>query len=326
MFLFPDLCRSPKLGADLRALWQLTRFMREQQYDIVHTHNAKAGILGRIAAHWAATPIILHTFHLLSWQDAMTTERSFKAQLSAGAKGRIFFFLEKYAATLSDKIVTVCQENRQEATAAQLAPADKIMTIYSGIDVEHLRSDVDRATVCARFGLDPDRPIVGMIGRLSPQKAPLDFVQAAKLVLQSNPDVQFILVGDGPLTPEVAAAIGAESRIKMLGYRNDVPEILRILDIFALASLWEGLGRAMTEAMLMAIPVVATAVNGIPELVKHGETGLLSPPQAPAQLAANLVRLLDNPIEAQSMGQSGPSARGAPIWRQPNDYTDRASL
>jgi glycosyltransferase involved in cell wall biosynthesis len=142
-----------------------------------------------------------------------------------------------------------------------------------------------------------------MIGRLSPQKAPLDFVEAAKLVLKSNPTVQFILVGDGPLTTDVEAAIGTESRIKMLGYRNDVPDILRILDIFALASLWEGLGRAMTEAMLMGIPVVATAVNGIPELVTHGETGLLSPPQSPAQLAKNLVRLLDNPQEAQRMSQ-----------------------
>lgn len=324
-FLFPELYRAPDPLADLRTLRRLTKFMREQQYDIVHTHNAKAGILGRIAAHWAATPIVLHTFHLLSWQDAMTTEAGLWPQVSAALKGRFYFYLEQYAATLSDRIVTVCQENRQEAIAAGLAPAEKVMTIYSGIDVEGLQSDAERAAVCADLGLDPQQPIVGMIGRLSPQKAPLDFVQAAKAVLQQQPNVQFILVGDGPLAAEVAAAIGGESRIRMLGYRNDVPAILRVLDLFALASLWEGLGRAMTEAMLMGIPVVATAVNGIPELVTHGETGLLAPPHAPDQLAANLLYLLNNPSEAKRMSEQA-KARVAPQFGAEQMITQIADL
>lgn len=301
--LFPDLCRDPKPGADLRALYQLTRFMRKERYDIVHTHNAKAGILGRLAARWAATPNIVHTFHLLSWQDAMTTDTTATAQFSAKLKSQFYLALEKYAASFSDKIVTVCQENRQHAIAAQLAPIDKIMTIYSGIDALKFQPNQDRHTICADLDLDPDQPIIGMIGRLSPQKAPLDFVQAAKLVLQSCPNAQFIMVGDGPLLDEVSHSIGAESRIKLLGYRNDIPDILSILDIFALSSLWEGLGRALTEAMFVGIPVVATAVNGIPELVRHGETGLLSPPGAPAALAENMLTMITNPDAAAMMSK-----------------------
>jgi glycosyltransferase involved in cell wall biosynthesis len=121
--------------------------------------------------------------------------------------------------------------------------------------------------------------------------------------LQQVPDAQFIMVGDGPLAFEVQQAIGDEQRIKVLGYRDDVPEILSILDVFALSSLFEGLGRALTEAMLMGIPVVVTAVDGMPELVTHTKTGLLSPPQNPAQLAENIIWMLEHPEGAYRMGQ-----------------------
>jgi glycosyltransferase involved in cell wall biosynthesis len=111
------------------------------------------------------------------------------------------------------------------------------------------------------------------------------------------------MVGDGPLALEVAKAIGAEQRIRMLGFRDNVPEILNVLDIFVLSSLWEGLGRALTEAMAMSLPVAATNVNGVPELVTHGKTGVLSPPREPAQLATNIVWLLDHPSEAREISE-----------------------
>jgi glycosyltransferase involved in cell wall biosynthesis len=152
--------------------------------------------------------------------------------------------------------------------------------------------------------LSPNLPIIGTIGRLSIQKAPLDFITAAKIVLQQKPDVQFIMIGDGPLASEVDQAIGDEQRIKLFGYRDDVPEILSILDMFVISSLWEGLGRALTEAMLVGVPVAATAVNGVPELVIHKETGLLSPPGDPARLAENITWSLDHPDEVQTMKQS----------------------
>jgi glycosyltransferase involved in cell wall biosynthesis len=111
------------------------------------------------------------------------------------------------------------------------------------------------------------------------------------------------MVGDGPMAAEVHQAIGDEQRIKVLGYRDDVPEIYAILDIFVLSSLCEGLGRALTEALSVGVPVAATAVNGIPELVIHGETGLLSPPRDPAHIAQNILWLLDHPEEAKVMSR-----------------------
>lgn len=304
-YLFPDLHRDPRPLADMRVLNKLTAFIKEQGYDIVHTHNATAGILGRLAARRARTPIVIHSMHLLSWQDASPQGAAPWQKAAAAAKRQLYFQLERYAASLSDAVIMVCESNRQEAIAAGLAPPEKIATIYSGIDQTRFDVKVERAAKCRELGLDPRRPIVGMIGRLSAQKAPLDFVQAAKEALQARPDAQFIMVGDGPLAAEVAQAVGDESRIKVLGYRDDVPELYTILDIFALSSLWEGLGRALTEAMIMGLPVAATAVNGIPELVKHQQTGLLSPPSQPARLAENIVWLLEHPADARRMGLRG---------------------
>jgi glycosyltransferase involved in cell wall biosynthesis len=304
-FLFPDLHRDPRPLADVRVLNQLTTFIKEHNYDIVHTHNATAGILGRIAARRARVPIIIHSMHLLSWQDAIPMGASPWQKATAAAKRQLYLQLERYAASLSDMVITVCESNRQEAIAAHLAPAEKIATIYSGIDLSRFQVKVDRVAKCRALGLDPNRPIVGTIGRLSAQKAPLDFVQAAKRALQERPDLQFLMIGDGPLAAVVAQAIGDEQRIQVLGYRDDVPELYAILDVFALASLWEGLGRALTEAMIMGLPIAATAVNGIPELVHHQQTGLLSAPHHPAQLAENIMWLLNHPEEARRMGQCG---------------------
>lgn len=304
-FLFPDLYRDPRPLADLRLLWQLTRFLKTQQYDIVHTHNAKAGVIGRIAAWLAGTPIVLHTMHLLSWQDMEGARNTPLQRAKATVKEYLYLQLERFSAWLSDRVVTVSQLNREEAFKAGLAPAEKLVTIYSGIEYDRFRVQVDKAQKCQSLGLNPAQPIIGMIGRLSPQKAPLDFVAAARHVLQQRPDAQFLMVGDGPQADEVQAAVANESRIKVLGYREDVPELLAILDVFALSSLWEGLGRALTEAMSVGLAVATTAVNGVPELVQHGETGLLSPPGEPQKLAENILRLINQPEEARVMARRG---------------------
>ncbi|MGH7599239.1 MAG: glycosyltransferase family 4 protein [bacterium] len=304
LFIFPDLLRPIHFQRDIRALHQLTDFIREQNYQIVHTHCAKAGVLGRIAARRAEAPIVIHTYHSFGWQVAHAFHSSVWKNYLSSAKKWLYVLVERYGASLSDALIAVAELGKREAIGYNLAPPEKFTTIYSGIDLDRFNTrSAGRNKLCRSLGLDPDRPIVGTVGRLSIQKAPLDFVSAAKSILQNKPEVQFIIVGDGPLAPKVAKAIGAEQRIKMLGFRNNVPEILGVLDIFVLSSLWEGLGRALTEAMAMTLPVVATNVNGVPELVTHGKTGMLSPPREPAQLAANVMWLLDHPNEAREMSE-----------------------
>jgi glycosyltransferase involved in cell wall biosynthesis len=302
-FLFPDLRRSVDPRVDWRALNQITAFLRENKYHIVHTHSAKAGTLGRIAARRAKVPLIIHTFHSFGWQVARTSNSRPWQVYTSSIKEWFYVLMERYAASLCDGLVTVSELNKQEAINVNLAPPGKFTTIYSGIDMNRFKVNVDRIEKCHGLGLLPNLPIVGTIGRLSTQKAPLDFVAAAKIVLQQKPDVQFIMVGDGPLASQVRQAIGDEQRIKLFGYRDDVPEVLSILDLFVLSSLWEGLGRALTEAMIVGVPVVATAVDGVPELVTHQQTGLLSPPGVPARLAENILWMLDHPEETQRMSQ-----------------------
>ena len=300
---FPDLRRAVQPSTDMRALNQITSFLRERQYHVVHTHSAKAGTLGRIAARRAKVPVVIHTFHSFGWQVARTAHTR-PWQSTTSSIGRWFYVLiERYAASASDALITVSELNRQVAIDTHLAPSEKLTTIYSGIDLSRFTVNGARIEKCHRLGLAPDCPIVGTVGRLSKQKAPLDFVAAAKLVLRQKPGVQFIMVGDGPLVEEVRQAIGNEHRIRLLGQRDDVPEILSVLDLFVLSSLWEGLGRALTEAMIVGVPIAATAVDGVPELVTHHETGLLSPPGDPARLAENTLWLLDHAEEAQRMSE-----------------------
>ncbi len=306
-FIIPDLCRSIQPKADMRALNHLTEFISRQNYHIVHTHCAKAGTLGRIAARRAKVPIIIHTFHCFGWKVARTVYTRPWQPYTSFIKKQFYILIERYAASLSDALITVSELNKQEAIEKKLAPSEKFTNIYSGIDFSRFEVNGDRIQKCQSLGVSPDRSIIGTIGRLSIQKAPLDFIAAAKIVLQQKPHVQFIMIGDGPLASEVQRAIGDEQRIKVLGYRDDVPEILSVLDMFVLSSLWEGLGRALTEAMFVGVPVAATAVDGVPQLVTHLQTGLLSPPGDSAHLAKNIVWLLDNPLEAQRMTKNAKS-------------------
>ncbi len=300
-----DLSRQVDGRRDLRALRSLTRLMRERRFDLVHTHGAKAGVVGRVAARRAGVPVILHTCHAFGWQVERVPRGSLARKAAAAARSRIFLGLERYASSFSDCIVTVAEQNRRQAIEAGLAPPDKIQTIYSGIDLDRFRVVASHSGVCQDFELDPHRPIVGFVGRLCLQKAPLDFLRAAHKVLAERPETQFIIVGGGPMAESVARATRGDPRIKIIGFTDRVPDLLSVLSVLGMSSLWEGLGRAVTEALIAGVPVAATAVDGVPEIVRHGVTGLLSAPGAPDELAANIGWLLENPRAARAMARAG---------------------
>ncbi len=147
--------------------------------------------------------MVVHTCHAFGCQVARSPGSSRLRLPTSSLKAQVFTLLERYAGRLSDRIITVCDENKKQAIEQRLAAPQNIVTIYSGIDLSHFEIQVERQQVCQELQLDPQRPHVGFVGRLAEQKAPLDFVAAAKQVLVQRPDAQFVMAGDGPLVDQV---------------------------------------------------------------------------------------------------------------------------
>jgi glycosyltransferase involved in cell wall biosynthesis len=299
----PALVREIRPAKDLLAVVRLARFIRRSRYAIVHTHSSKAGVLGRWAAWLAGTPIIVHTVH--GWGHH---ERQHPLAR------RFYILLEQVTQRITDKLIVVSPRNIEKGLADGIATPAKYVTIRSGIELDRFRRPArPREAVRAELGIPLDAPVVGTVTRLSPQKAPLDFVTAAAQVAASRPNAHFVVVGDGPLRAEVesrVAAAGLAGRFHLTGLRRDVPDLLHSFDVFALTSLWEGLPRVLIQAMAAGLPVVATAVDGSAEAVEDGVNGLLTPPGDPQALAAALLRLLGDPALAAQMGAAGQERAG----------------
>lgn len=289
----PNLVNPINPLLDAQALGAIVGLLRQEKYDLIHTHSSKAGILGRIAAKIVGVPVV-HTIHGFSFHDFMPWWQR-----------QIYINLEKAMQPLTDFTVTVSELNRQQGASLGILDLSKSQTVYSGIDFNKLDIPTDIEAMKVALGIPPGWRSILMVGRLDPQKAPQYLIAAFAQVLEYCPQTILLLVGEGEQQSQLeaqAAELGIASQVKFLGFREDIPAILQTADIFALSSLWEGLGRAMTEAMLLAKPVVVPDIYGIPEIVHHQETGLLFPPKDVPQLAKHLVFLLQNPTKAAQLG------------------------
>jgi len=281
---------------DMIAFWKIYKLIKNGAYTIVHTHSSKPGVLGRIAAKLARVPIIIHTIHGFPFHDFMNS-----------ATKQFYIIIERFLSRISDKIVTVSKLNLEKAVDLRLEKRRKFVNIYSGIDFDKFDVKIDAERKKNELGILNGEKIVGMVGRLSEQKAPTDFVKAIPEVLKAHDDVRFIIVGDGELkekTLDLSKKLNVDSKLMVLGFREDVPELLQTFDVFVLTSLWEGLGRSLTEAMYTGRSVVATNVEGVPELVKPGKTGLLVEPRDVQAIAKGIIHLLDDEKSAGKMGKA----------------------
>jgi len=282
--LLPCLKHPISPPSDLRAVLRLRAHFKARRIDLVHTHSSKAGILGRAAARLAGVPVVVHTIHGWSFNP---TQPAWMRSAFAG--------LERWAAASTDRLIAVSAANRTAGLRRRIGDAAKYVVLHSGIDVEGFRHpERSREEVRKSLGYDEGVTVVGGIACLKPQKAPLDFVRAAGAAHAQDPSLRFFLAGDGELRPRVEALIaelGLRDVVQLLGWRRDVPDLLAAMDLFLLTSLFEGLPRAVLQAMAAGVPVVATAVDGTPEAVTDGETGLLVPPGRPELAARRLLEL-----------------------------------
>jgi glycosyltransferase involved in cell wall biosynthesis len=296
--LVPQLSREINPIRDLVALFKMMAYIRKERFDVVHTNSSKAGILGRLAARWAGVPVIVHTAHGWAHHNYMNKWRR-----------KFFIMLERIAEKSTDKIVAVSELNVKKALNDKIGRQGKYCIIRSGIDIEKFtRYGIDVDKEKRKWKIDPSDKVVGSVTRLFDQKSPGDFIRMANEILKNNGRVSFLLVGDGPLRREIEAMIsehGISEKVVLTGFRNDIPELLSIMDVFVLTSLWEGLPRVLPQAMAMGIPIVATRVDGIPEVVKHGQNGFLVPPKDFRALAQRTIQLIENPSLAKRMGEAG---------------------
>ena len=288
---------------DRRAHAELKKFLGTGQFDIVHTHSSKAGALGRLAAHHAEVQRIVHTFHGFPFHD-------FQSRL----RRTTYLRIERSLGKITDAFLAVGPAVAAEAIRRRIAPPERVRTIGVAVSVGRAPQISDRAEARRLLGIPPGMHVVGTVGRLDFQKAPDDFVEA--LAQLGRDDVYGVWIGDGPLrarTERLAARRGLAGRMSFVGERTDVSALLPGLDVFAMASRYEGLPCAIVEAMAAALPVVATAVNAVPNIVVAGETGLLVPAGRPELLSRALRHLIDNPAVAARLGTAGRAHLGAEL-------------
>jgi glycosyltransferase involved in cell wall biosynthesis len=274
--------------ADAIAVARLAGMLRRGRIDLLHTHSSKAGIVGRAAAAIAGTRAVVHTVHGWSFNDTQ-----------GPATRRLYVALERLAARRTHALVFVSEADRDRGAALGIGDPARYHLFRSGIDrgLYEARPGTREATRRA-LGYAPEDFVVGTLACLKAQKAPLDFVAAADAAGRDDPRLRFFIAGDGELRPDVereVAARGLAGRFRLLGWREDAAEVLAAMDLFVLTSRFEGLPRAVLQAMAAGVPVVATAVGGTPEVVRDGVTGRLVPPGNPEAAAGAIVELARDP-------------------------------
>lgn len=283
---------------DWKTTHQLVKILREEKVAILHAHSAKAGLVGRVAARLARTPVVFYTTHNSIFYEEWSSWK--KILLATG---------ERFLSKTTDRIIAVSETLRQELIAKEGLPSDKIITIYNGIETGRTCAHPfrERRHILRELGLPSLGQVVGTVARLAPQKGIIHFLKAAAMLARDY-QVNFLVVGDGPLRQQLQAeaiSLGLANRVVFAGERRDVPAILPVFDVFVLPSLTEGFPLTILEALAAGRPVVATRVGGIPEIIKDNHTGLLVRPGEPAELALAIARLLRDRQEALAMGRAG---------------------
>jgi len=275
----------------IQTVFQLADWLRRGRYALLHSQDYKTDVIGVLAARFARVPCVA-TVHL----HPQTTWRL-----------RFYRQLDLVALRLCHQVITVSEAIRQELLAAGLAP-DRVVTIHNGLDVAEFEASGQEVGGNDSRGNDVGQPTVAVFGRLDPQKRQSDFLLAARQVHATRPDVRFMLVGDGPdraSLEQLAQQLGIADCVRFAGHQTNVAALLQRTSVVVLSSVREGLPYVLLEALALARPVVATAVGGVPEVITHGETGLLVPPCNPSALAEGILWVLNNPAEAIRLGERG---------------------
>lgn len=280
-----------KDGTDYLSFLKVARVLRAGAIDVVHTHNTQPFVDGTIGALLSGVRTIVHTDHARDFPDK-----------------RRYMFAEWLMSHFAYRVVGVSEHTTQNLRRHERIPARKLETIVNGIDPAPFAIELDRGRKRRELGVAPEGPVLGVAARLTEQKGIGDMLRALPAVLARFPTATLLVAGEGPIEATLkadAASIGVADHVRFLGPRLDIPEILKVLDVYVLPSLWEGLPIALLEALAAGCPVVASRVGGVPSVITDGVNGTLVRPRDPAELSAAISGLLDSPDRRRSHAEAG---------------------
>ncbi len=273
---------------DLKAIWKIYRIIRQEKPSIVHTHTAKAGTVGRLAALLAGVPIIIHTFH------GHTFDGYFSRSLT-------FFFkkIEQALAIFSTRIIAISPKQKYDLTEKyRIAPPHKVDVIRLGFELERLQHVQKSATWRTTLGIRDSDFILGIVGRLVPIKNIAMGIEVVQRLHEHKKAYHLCIIGDGPerhSLEQLSLAKGLNGYVHFLGWKTDIEEIYRNIDILLLTSINEGTPVAIVEAMACGVPVVATDVGGVADMIRHGQNGLLVRSGETRDMAEKIKLLMSQP-------------------------------
>lgn len=298
----PHIRFMPNPIYDPWALWDMIRLMRDERFDIVHTHANKVGIMARIAAKISGIPIIIQGVH--GW--------SFQYTLIPKAVNYIFLLMEKFASRFTDHFVTVSEVLVRDGLRHNLGKADQYSVVRSGMELKRfLEVEIDETSFRRSLGIPASRLIVGTVMLFYRRKSPESIVRIAPKILEAVPDTHFLLVGDGDMMPTVKALVeemDLEDCVTLTGLRNDPEKLMALMDVFVHPALVEILPRVIIQAQATGTPVVSTELGGIPEVINDRVNGFLVPAGDLDALTESIIELLKDPALRTKIGRAAQAS------------------
>lgn len=283
-----SLIRSVNPAKDIRALTELVRLFRHIKPDVVHTHQSKAGILGRFAAALSGVPSIVHGVHIAPFQNVSAFEKT------------LYLSAEKAAAAVTHAFIDVSLGMKEAYLAHAIGGQENHFVVHSGMNLSRFRNAAPPEDWRAILGIDASTdkpPTVVMIAALEPRKRHIEFLQHLSARVAVLPDIRVLLAGEGHMRPAIAAKIvelGLQQNVKLLGFRNDPERIIALADVCVLSSFREGLPRAVVQYLAAGKPMVVSDLPGLSEVVTHGKNGMIVAPDDIGALTRGVVNLLTN--------------------------------
>lgn len=292
--IVPALGRALNPLGDLRTIWTLYRMMRRYQPDVVHTHTAKAGFTGRVAAWLAGVPVIVHTFHGHVFRGYFSPMRT-----------KVFLLLERLTARMSDAVITLTEALKGEiADEFHVTSREQIVVLPLGFDLSpFLSAERKNGAFRRAWNIADDALLIGIVGRLVPVKNHALFLEAAAKVHAARPDARFAVVGDGELRDAIEVQVdtlGLHDAVVFTGWQRELAPVYADLDALVISSINEGTPVSVIEALATGCPVVTTAVGGLPDLLEGGNLGTLVP-SGDADALANALFASPSPVDARQL-------------------------